>query len=208
MKFDLQQLERKTVGYWFADGLVDMFVGGVFLLLGLLLAGGTLLKPGYLPAILVGVGQPLIIFLAFFAGRRILPAWKDRYVYPRTGYVEYKPRPQAYRRKRMIRAGVVGGLMAASVILILPSLKENIIWFIAGVLLAIFLAVLAYRTGLYRYLVMAGVATLCGAVVSTVGLADQFRAPVFYGVFGLCWAVLGGVTFLWYLRHNARTEEK
>lgn len=206
MNRELQKIERRTIGYWFSDGLVDMYVGGVFLLLAVMLFVATLLESRLFAALLVGIGQPLIIILAIYFGKRIIPALKENFVYHRTGYVEYKPRLQADRRRRMIQAGFTGGLMAL-LILLLQSLKGNIIWVIAGGLLAVFLVVLAYRTGLLRYLGMAAISILSGMMVSIISLVEQYQGPAFYGIFGLCWLVLGIVSFMVFLNQNARVEE-
>jgi hypothetical protein len=208
MKPNLDQIQRRTVGYWFNDGLVDLFVGGIFLLLSLFFLVSGLLQPGFLTALTVGIGQPLIILVGFLVGKKVVPLLKEKYVYPRTGFVAYKERSTVSRGGRAVIAMLVGALTSVAVMLILPSFGENSIWFISGIMIAVFIVYLSFRSGLIRYLILASVAILCGSIVSVLGVADTFRSAVFYGLFGLAWLVQGGVSLVGYFRKHTLTGEE
>ncbi len=208
MKSNMDQIQRRTVGYWFDDGLVDLFVGGVFLLLGAFFTGSGLFQRGFITALTVGIGQPLIILVGFLVGKKVIPLLKEKYIYPRTGYVAYRERSKVSRRRRIVIALVSGAVTSAAILLVLPNVGEALIWFISGIMIAAFIVFLGLRTGLIRYLILAGIAILIGAFVSIIGIVEPFQAALFYGLFGLTWAIQGGLSLAGYLGRNSNIHEE
>lgn len=205
MKSNVKDIQRRTIGYWFDDGLVDLFVGGIFLLLAIFFALSGLLQAGFLTALTVAVGQPLIILVGFLLGKKVIPILKERFIYPRTGYVAYRERSSVSRARRIVIALVSGAVTSATLLLVLPNLGENLIWLISGIMIAAFMVFLSLRTGLIRYLVLAGIAILSGAIVSVIGITSPFQAALFYGLFGIAWLIQGAVSLTGYLRKNSNT---
>jgi len=85
-KNDLQDIEHKTLRFYYEDGLLDVFIGGFFLLYGLCF---IFIEPKYGPLVgfFVGLG-PLFYNKA-----------KDSLTYPRQGYVKLK---KETRRRLMV----------------------------------------------------------------------------------------------------------
>ncbi len=210
MKSNVNEIQRRTVGYWFDDGLVDLFVGGIFLVLAIFFTVSGLLQPGFLTALTVGIGQPLIILVGFLVGKKVIPILKEKYIYPRTGYIAYRERSRLSRGRRIIIALVSGAVTSATLLLVLPNLGEDLIWLLSGIMIAAFMIFLGLRTGLIRYLILAGIAILTGAFVSIIGILEPFQAALFYGLFGVAWLVQGAVSLFGYLRKNSniQVEEK
>ena len=106
MKDDnLNQVTKRTAGYWYVDGLAEIGTGFVFLVLGvfyLVLAG---FEPGGVSSLIVGIGQPAIILLGVYGVSRVVRYFKERITFPRTGYVSYRRKPQNVRRRKVMLSG-------------------------------------------------------------------------------------------------------
>jgi len=76
-KNDLEDFENKTLRFYYEDGLLDVFIGGFFLLYGLCF---IFIEPKYGPlaGLIVGLGTP------------IYNKAKESITYPRQGYVKLK----------------------------------------------------------------------------------------------------------------------
>jgi hypothetical protein len=200
MNQNMEKLQRRTVGYWFDDGLVDLFVGAIFLILGLFFAISRVFQHGLLNALSVGIGQPIIILGMYLLGRQIIPIIKEKYVYPRTGYVSYRQPSLVSRKRRILVAFIVSFCVSAAVMMVLRTLDKNMTWLITGICIAIFMAFLAYRSGLIRYLLLGGFAILLGAFATANNLDSALQPVVFYGLFGIAWTSFGGISLARYLR--------
>ncbi|MHB1415211.1 MAG: hypothetical protein ACYC1C_08160, partial [Chloroflexota bacterium] len=106
---EIERALRRTRRYWYEDGLTEMFTGAIFVLVGLsfVFEAYRLLgpfSPGFsalaLPVLVVGGG---------LAGRSLVRRIKERFIYPRTGYVAYR-RPPGQRSR--LATGLVGTAMA------------------------------------------------------------------------------------------------
>jgi len=91
MDQNFHAIQQRVRRYWFKDGLGEMMVGGLFLLLALYFAGHRWLPsntnaPMYLDGSLV-----FILIVGIFFTRRLIGIFKTNITYPRTGYVEYYP---------------------------------------------------------------------------------------------------------------------
>jgi hypothetical protein len=207
MNQNMEKLQRRTVGYWFEDGLVDLFVGAVFLLLGLFFAISRIFQHGFLSALSVGVGQPIIILATYLLGRQIIPVLKEKYIYPRTGYVSYRQPTPVSRTRRIVAALIVSFCVSAAVMMVLRTLDKNMTWLITGICMAVFMAFLAYRSGLVRYLLLGGIAIFLGAFATAYNLDSALQPAVFYGLFGIAWTIFGGVSLARYLRNHNLPEQ-
>jgi len=187
---------KRVRGYWFVDGFTEMVAGGLFsLLAGLLLTSRNAPQPSF-PAWFLSVAGEIAI--AKFAGilAAILILWwlKDRFTYPRTGFVRGK-RVTAAQVWVIIRNTIlflllpIFGLLAASLIIasagsILSSMPA---WFPVGLgLLWAVLCVLAGEwLGLRRFQLLGAMMLLAGMAVGfwqfAMGLPD-FPATVQPGI--------------------------
>jgi hypothetical protein len=95
MGMDIDAAAKRGRGYLFVDGLAEMAAGVVFVLLGgVLLLGGLIPEESLLAQIAAtGVGVVIVKGIGLLAA--VLAIWwlKDRFTYPRTGYVRQKRIP-------------------------------------------------------------------------------------------------------------------
>ena len=179
-QIDLKQIERDVWWDYFQDGLVEVLMGGYFLLIGLALPHGTV--------------APFIVGVVFFAPAVLL--LKKRITYPRTGYVQLRegdPGPLPW----FVLGGAALGLVAlVAALIIAGALGHPAEWYpwmpvFFGIWLAGIFLGLALRVGLVRYYLTAAVALAGGLVIPFLSLEEKLAH------IGLLFAILGGVLFTW-----------
>ena len=82
----LKKIHQRSLGYWFEDGLLEIVLGGLFLLLGVTFSIEGISDPGTLARRLSGIFALLIMVFGSIAARPIIRRLKERITYPRLGY--------------------------------------------------------------------------------------------------------------------------
>jgi hypothetical protein len=196
MNTSIKNITRRTYQYWYNDGLIELAVGVLILLIALINLVLALLNLGTLNRIAL-ILQPLVFIGGVFAINGIVKPLKERYVFPRTGYVAYH-RPEG-GRLRLLRAlaMVLGLVIAIAAAVLFRVIKEAWIPAFVGLGFAVFLTYLGSRLGLIRFYVLAGVTILLGLAAAWLQLNDLYAKAFIYGGFGLALIVSGSLT----LRH-------
>src|SRR5690348_5415922 len=91
MEHEFQAVQQRVKRYWFKDGIGEIVVGGLFLLLALYFAGHRWLPSDTKAPMVLDGGLTLILILGVFFTRKLINVFKTHITYPRTGYVEYYP---------------------------------------------------------------------------------------------------------------------
>lgn len=201
----LDEINRRTLRYWYIDGLAEMAVGGVFLLLGLFFLFTDLVPSGIFKAILGAVIFPIFLIGSMYLGGKLVAKVKSRLTYPRTGFV-------AYRRKRSKRGTILMAAIAVIVMLLLGAAADSSLtdfgWMalMDGLILGIIS--LYIGKGLVRFYLLSGASFAAGILFAFLGLNDYLGHGSFYTTMGLLFIVSGGVTLVDYLRQHPDTEEE
>jgi hypothetical protein len=201
---DIEKIEKRTVRSFYEDGLFEIALGLVFLLLG-----GYFFLQAVVPedSAFGSVLSVLFIFVVFFAVffvNRLLRFLKRRITYPRTGYVAFKKKEPS--PKRRIAAAVTGGLMGASLAALYglsPSVR-TLLPALNGILLAVVGLLIANKIGLLRYYVLAAVSVVIGFAVTAAGIGDTKGISLYYGLFGAAVTVSGLAALFVYLKRSPR----
>jgi len=205
MESRIVQATRRTTGYWYADGLVELGTGLLLALMAAMFALEGLAPSGRLPAGFSALWLPLILLGGMLLLSLVLRAVKHRLTYPRTGYVAY----EHTRPARKMLAGVIGGLVSLALVLLLASRPE---WLTAlpavqGGVVALVWFFLSYRIGAWR-LTVVGLLTLgAGLIASFAGLTTSIGAAVVFGTAGLASLVSGALVLAHYLRTTVPPAE-
>lgn len=205
MNDNLKHLEQRARRYWYMDGLAELTLGGICLVLGAYFLLQALLPEESLAAQILSAGMALLIIGLVFLGRKIVGFFKERLTYPRTGYVSYKQPPG---QKRWIAAGAA--LIAAAVIVLFTAMAPPVIaWvpLVSGALIGAALAYFSYKVKLRRVLVLAGLSLLFGLGMGFSGLEDNLGLAIYYGLMGLALLTSGGLTLARYLSQTQPPEE-
>ncbi len=202
MKDPIDAVMQRTQRYWYVDGLAEMVVGGVILIIGLFYFLLGLAEPHTVSAWVVGLGQPLIILLGWWGASKTVKALKERITYPRTGYLTYPPKGGKTRLKTMALAIGISIGMTLLVAWLSTYLHRNWIPASAGAILSIATAYLAYRLGLVRFYALAAYIFGLGILTALLALSDTFSNAFLLAGIGLGLAVSGSLTLGNYLRHT------
>lgn len=191
---------RRTLRYWYVDGLADM-AAGLILILSAVYYGLLFLFGNSRPtALAIGIGQPILLVLAIWLAPRLVARLKERITYPRTGYVTYR---HMERRKRIVRAistALLAALMGFAFSLLFRRISANWIPIITGGLVALLTVWFGIRFDLARMYVLAVFTFLLGLITAYLKFPDLLSSTFFFGSLGLGWLISGGTTLYLYLR--------
>jgi hypothetical protein len=200
----LAQATQRSQRYWYEDGLAELATGVLFLLIGLLFAleAGAAASWGQG---LSAIGLPLLLIGGTAVVGWLIRRLKERFTYPRTGYVAYKRRQSAARRWWLAGSAAVVAAVAA---LLLARAPFSDAWLPAlqGLIIGAFLLYLGHRLDLGRLYVLALLSALLGAAATLwVGEAIRGDALYFAGM-GLVTLLSGALTLAVYLSHQRPPE--
>lgn len=197
----VNEMVKRTYRYYYDDGLAELAIGLLFMLLGLVLFGWLFLGTAPWVTITVVAVTVLLILAAPFLAKWVVQNVKERVTYQRTGYVAYRPgEPNAGRWI------VIGGvLIMVLLMLVLPE------WFsqmslVVGAILALVLGLLGYRAQVWRFYLVAAVALGTGILTAIWGAEEVIGSALTFGITGLVLVLTGGITLLAYLRQHPRPE--
>lgn len=207
MTQELHQIERRTTGYWYVDGLTEITVAGIFLLLALYFLIWHFITPGWISALSVGIGQPIIILLGYILGGKFVRLMKEKITYPRTGYVAYKQQEQLHRWQTIMLSSLIAGVIILVLMINRPDMTEGSLWLLTGISIAIFLSFMAIKASVTRYFLLAILMIVDGFVISIFHLTGPLAATYFYGIIALILFSSGAVTLGVYLQSNQDIAE-
>lgn len=189
----LDHAARRSIRYWYDDGLAEIATGLLFLLLAALYAteGLAHLSPSF-----SALGLPILVLGGMLVFGCLVRVIKQRLTYPRTGYVSY-PRKQPARKWL---AAVLGGLGSLLLAMFLASGQTAIYPAFAGAAIAIVLWLFGYRSGLVRLAVQGLLGVAAGVITSLAGAEMWLGAAIVFGLTGLASLLCGISVLARYLR--------
>ena len=195
---DLNKTIRRTQQYWFEDGLVELLLGLLLLVLSGLFWWQVATDSEY-AALVGGIAMPFIIVLGAILMGVTLRWLKQRLVYPRTGYVTYAKPTNKQRGLSAVLGFVIGAAMALTITqLELAELTPAFIG--AGMGLALFL--LGNHVGLLRFHLLALWAVGSGIIIAFLGVAETVASTFALGSIGLSLVASGGFAFWRYWQNS------
>lgn len=203
-----EDVKRRTLRYWYVDGLTEIAVGAVFLLLALLFCVIALISPSPAVEWLLGLGQPALILLGWWAGGRAVRHFKERITYPRTGYVEYKRQRARRRWVNIVLILLISAAVAALMASFLQAIPE--LWFpvISAASIAFFVVYMALQFGLMRFYPVAGAILLSGFLPVLLGLRNSPANALLMGAVAVIWIISGALALRSYLNHTQPAGEQ
>lgn len=181
---DLQEIEHKVQRSFYQDGLMEILVGFYLMMMGLMVQGTM---------------SAAFSALLLFAYK---PAWeglKRRFIYPRIGYVKFRPvenvDSEGFKRS-VITLAIIAVASPFISILILGAGPGWTFWtrrflpFFMGFITAIGPSVAAKRLRVYRWYVFSVLCVIAGLAVPYLGLESIYE-PI-----GIQFMAIGGVALV------------
>jgi hypothetical protein len=198
---DLKRIKQRSIHYWFEDGLGEIVIGALFLMIGLSAFIEGLAAPGTTTRRVSGITGLLIMVSGPWLARPVLAKLKERITYPRTGYVSY--RKTKVTRSRRIMSYILTLLIVGIVVgIISASPEKTLAWIplIEGLAIGGFLLYLGHRTDLLRFYSLGVYAILLGAGLSVAGFGNLTGMGIFFIITGTTLLLSGGLSLKTYLR--------
>jgi hypothetical protein len=197
---DLKEVEKRANYAAYQDGLMEIFMG-----LFLFFFGGGL-ATDVLPIAIV-----LVVLTVFFAGR-ILERIKQRYIYPRTGYVKLPEDPHTTGKGIAIAAVIMVvallGVMFISMALLgqEPGIEFFLTYIVppaSGFMMAIGPYWLGQTYGLMRGYLWAALFVLGGIAMPVFNIASGYQAVgLLCSVMGILTLLTGAIMFVLFIRRT------
>jgi MFS family permease len=205
---DIEKIEKRTIQSFYEDGLPEISLGLIFLLLGGYFFAQAAIPEGSTLSSALSVLFFLVIVSAGFLVSRILRFLKRRITYPRTGYVAFKKKEPSSKRRAatMIVGGIIGAAIAA-LYGISPSFK-TLFPAVNGLLLAVAVLLFAGKVGLVRFYILSAASAVIGLAVTAAGIGDIKGISLYYGFFGAALILSGLVALVTYLRKSPRADRE
>jgi hypothetical protein len=201
MTDDLKDPQLRTLQYWTVDGVGELFVGLLFLLVAIVyyLQEST---TGSLLSKVFGIVSVILVCGGAFGGRWIMQRVKERTTYPRTGYVAYKR--EKYSKGDVAIAVGVMALILAFVIFTTVTDTKLTGWgpLVCGLIMGVLMIQAGYRLGQHRYYLLAFIGILIGMGLVLSGLRIEYSFPLFFGLDGLILLGSGSLKLVKYLHQT------
>lgn len=207
MNQDFNEIQQRVRHYWFKDGVGEIAVGGLFLMLSLYFAGHYFAGTRFLPPVwnaplYIDLGLAFLLLIGIVLTRKIIAVVKMHITYPRTGYVEYYIESKSSLATRI--AIFVAGTLFVLVLIAIGRWVGSFKWIPAflGIFFGGLLIFLRTRTfGLKRFNYHASLSVLLGLGLTFSSMPIP-GLSVYYAVFGV-WLLIWGIWILAkYLREN------
>ena len=200
MKNTVDTAIRRTQAYWYVDGLAEITVGLLFVVISLYFLAQARIKTLSINPILTNFSLLVAILLVLWVLRQALQAIKARLTYPRTGYVAA---PHMQKSLRWQRYGITAWLALVCISLVILALHSQTspswVPLLTGAVIGLTILVLSYRSRLMRFVFLACALVLIGALVSFINPGQTLAMALSSVANGACFIISGGVTLVHYL---------
>jgi hypothetical protein len=201
---DIEKIEKRTVRSFYDDGLGEITLGPLLVLLGAVLFAQTVVREKSAIYQALGVLSMLVVLFAGLLTGRIVGFLKRRITHPRTGYVAFKKREQSpKRRAAAIIVAIVIGASVAVLYGLSPSVNA-LIPAVNGLLFAVAVFFFARKAGLTRFYVLAAASAVIGIAIAAAGIGEIKGIGFFYILFGVAITISGLAALIIYLRRFPR----
>jgi hypothetical protein len=208
MSDNLIDVERRVKRYWYSDGIADISVGAMFLMLGLFFGVQGYFGEGSKVAVVLQVSMVLVMVGGIFGVQWLVNTLKTRLTYPRTGYVEYRAKDKESKRLRIIVIAVALTIVVALIVLFDFVREMDSMVLTSGILVGVvFIALRGKSTGVARFYILGGIAIVLGVGLSMGALPQLYNLALFYGMMGIMLMITGGVVLRRYINENPMPAE-
>ena len=201
---NVQKIKKRAFQYWFSDGLNEIGLGFVFVVLGIYFLLEDLLSQTGLFRLIVDSSLILVILGSLWLVNRGIRYFKENVTYLRTGFVTYDRTRHLPRWVTGLIAGITGALIAC---LLVQSNLLNWLPALTGGILSLVFLYLAFRVNLVRFHVLAILSLVFGFSFSWIDIDPTLGTSAVYLMTGFSTFVSGLSVLFRYLRNSPRPEK-
>jgi len=203
MENKMMDVEGRIKRYWYSDGIAEISVGLVFLILGLFFSAQAYFGEESKIGMVLQLSMIVVMMGSIFGTQWLVNTLKSRLTYPRTGYVEYRAKDKESSQRRLVVVGVSFAVAVAAFVLVSFFREVDILVLISSILVgAIFIILRARSSGVKRFYYFGGLSFILGVALSLGNLSRLTSLGLFYVLMGLVILVSGMLVLRHYLRKN------
>ena len=197
----------RTIQYRFEDGIIELVMGMMFLLVGIYFYLTATMENSQLAEVLTA-SFVLLFIGGWYLMQYLIRSLKERITFSRTGYVAYR-KGQGKRSVRIIAAIVIAVLTGG--LLVFAQIKTpqewNLLPAFSGLVIAIILGLMGLQSELPRFYILAVISLILGGIFVPINLSNDLATASYCGAIGVVLLISGGTILRQYLLKNpAQTE--
>lgn len=201
LDLNLDEIARRPQRYWDVDGLPELMMGLLWMLWGgAWLLGDTL--PDDWRSNTYWAVAPAFLVVSSFATVWAIKRLKERFTFPRTGYVDWKE-PSRSSRLGAAAVAMVTAMVLAAVAANRDAGVEHVAAPLLGVILSLGFVVASLRQRAPHLLALAAVAIALGLAFGALRAGWESVNWLFVAL-GAASAAVGGLRLVLFLRKNPR----
>lgn len=203
MSDNLMDVERRIKRYWYSDGIGEISVGLVFLILGTFFGVQGYFGEDSKIGMILQMSMVVVMMVSIFGTQWLVNMLKSRLTYPRTGYVEIRAKDKESSQRRWIVVGAGLVVAIASFVFISFVREVDSMVLVSSIMVGvIFIALRGRSSGVERFYYFGGLSFILGIVLSFNNAHRLYNLGLFYGVLGLVILISGALVLRHYLREN------
>ena len=198
---NITQIQKQTFRYYYEDGLVEMAVGLLFAIIGLDVLLISSASPGTPISIGAWIVLPILTVAGIYGVQRFVKNLKEKFVHPRTGYIEYAAKPSRYR---WLVSGFALALAVSFMLLPYEWLQKGSVT--AGMIFFVILVSIGVQVGLKRLIAEGILSFILGIVLAFLPFNGNASLVATFIPTGLLLILVGSWVFRKYRSDNPLPE--
>jgi len=208
MENKLLDVEGRVKRYWYSDGIAEISVGAMFLLLGLYFGIQGYFGEGSAVGVILQVSMVVVMIGGILGANWLVNSLKARLTYPRTGYVAYRTNDKDAKQRRYLFMAAGLALTIASIILLNYIRELDSMVLGTGIMVGVvFILLRGKSSGVTRFFYLGGFSFVLGIGLSFDSLSQAYNLGLFYSLFGIAIVTSGVVVLRRYLSENPMPME-
>jgi len=208
MEDKMLDIEGRVKRYWYSDGIAEISVGAMFLLLGLYFGIQGYFGEGSAVGVILQVSMVLVMIGGIIGANWLVNSLKARLTYPRTGYVEYRANDKDAKQRRYLFMAASLTLAIASIVLLNYIRELDSMVLGTGIMVGVVFVLLRGKSsGVTRFYYLGGFSFALGIGLSFDSLTQAYNLGLFYGLLGIAIVTSGVVVLRRYLNENPMPAE-
>ena len=207
MLINIEDVLRNTRRYWFIDGLSEITGGVLIIIIALSYRLIFLMDDGTTRTMLLLIGQPSLILLSAYLSRKFITKLKERFIYPRTGFVKFRAAKPNKRVQRILLVVLIAGGVSIFISFMTAMIPDRYLPVISSIFIGAYSWILGYINGVRRFYIIAILIVIFGGLISWINLTGGLPYIYLLTGIGVIWVLSGGWTLIRYMSQTKPVKE-